>query len=191
MALVCRQHSYLHAVIYGSLLPVVLYSQWEIFPHFLLRRHAFTFSVINCCQKMKCPVDLCAIRNVYGRLATGPQTETQNNFPLFRSITIASQFARTLCLFRVFVQLACFAALWLCRLTWSSHCVRLQAATLWDQVACASNWAPAVRQFGSQQYTWHVGTQQLCTDNQTAGISALRIHILLLFVVHVHVPAIL
>jgi hypothetical protein len=191
MALVCRQPSYLHAVIYGSLLPVVLYSQWDIFPYFLLWRHAFTFSVTNSCQKTKFPVDLCTLRNVYGRLATGPRTETQNLFPLFRNIMMASQFARTLCLLRVFGQLACFAALWLCRLTCSSHCVRLQAATLWDQVACASNRAPAVRQFGRQQYTWHVGTEQHCTNSQTAGISALRLHILLLFVVHIHVPAIL
>jgi hypothetical protein len=70
-------------------------------------------------------------------------------FPLFRSITIASQFARTLCLFRFFVQLASFAALRLFRLTNGSHCVTLQPATLWDHVArnvaCATNWAPTVR----------------------------------------------
>ena len=120
---------------------------------------------------------------------------TEKHFPLFRSITIASQFARILCHFRLFVQLACFEALRLCRLTYSSHCVRFQPATLWDHVArnvtCATNWVPAVLQFHTQEYTWHVGTEQLCINSQTAGISALRLYILLLSVVRFHVPDIL
>lgn len=150
---------------------------------------------VNSCQKTKFAVARCALRNVYGHLTTGPQTETQKHIPLFRSIMIASQFARTLCLFSLFGQLACFVALRLCRLTCNSHCVRFQPVTLLDhvarQVACASSWAPAVRQFDTQEYTWHVGTQQLCINSQTTGISALRLYILLLFVVRVHVPAIL
>jgi hypothetical protein len=47
--------------------------------------------VLNSCQKTKFPVDRCALWNVYGHLATGPQTETEKHFPLFRSITITSQ----------------------------------------------------------------------------------------------------
>jgi hypothetical protein len=182
---------------------VVLYSQLDIFPYFLLWRYAFTFSAFNPCQKKKFPVDRWALQTFYRHLATGPQTEAQRHFPLFRSITIASQFARNFCLFRLFVQLACFAAIRMCRLTRSSHCVSFQPATLWDhvasEVACTSNWAPAVRQFDTHTHT-HISVHVACRNtaalslsinSQTGGISGLLLYILLLVVVRVHVPAIL
>lgn len=151
--------------------------------------------MLNSCQKTKFPLDRYALRNVYSHLATGPQTETQKHFPLSRSIRIASQSARTLCLFRLFVEFGLFCGVAIVSPYAQQPCVTFQPATLWDhvarKVACASNWAPAVRQFDTQQYMWHVGTQQLCINSQTAGISALRLYILLLFVVRVHVPAIL